>query len=284
MASGRAQRNRLKAALREASDSLREASRQCEGASLHAIRVDTASRISAGADQLAAFGRIPANRDRFRRAISNSSGHLRGWACTALTAHSNFPLEAGLFDLVIVDEASQCSLAAVLPLAYRANRLAVVGDPCQLNPIVSLSDGLLQQIAQQAGFDNHALRGRGIHHKDGSAYSAFNIAASPQEPLLLDEPYRCHPRIARWFNQAYYQGDLTVLTDVSAASQRDRHIYWQDVDAAAERPVTGSWLNRAEAEQAVSELRGLIQADYRTDGVVTPFTLKNLSLSPASLG
>ena len=272
LASGRAQRNRLKSALGEASDSLREASRQWEGASLHAIRADTASRISAGADQLAAFGRIPANRDRFRRAISNSSGHLRGWACTALTAHSNFPLEAGLFDLVIVDEASQCSLAAVLPLAYRAKRLAVVGDPYQLNPSVSLSDGLLQQIAHQAGFDNDDLRGRGIHHKDGSAYSAFNIAASPQEPLLLDEHYRCHPRIARWFNQAYYQGDLTVLTDVSAASQLDRHIYWRDVDGAAERPATGSWLNRAEAQQAVSELRGLIEAGYKTVGVLTPFT------------
>ena len=83
--------------------------------------------IYSGADRLAAFDRIPANSDRFKRAIGNSFQHLRGWACTALTAHSNFPLESGLFDLVIVDEASQCSLAAVLPLAYRAKTFGCRG-------------------------------------------------------------------------------------------------------------------------------------------------------------
>ena len=181
-------------------------------------------------------------------------------------------MESGLFDLVIVDEASQCSLAAVLPLAYRAKRLAVVGDPYQLNPIVSLSDGLLQEIATQTGFDNDDLRERGIHHKDGSAYSAFEFAARPQTPVLLNEHYRCHPHIARWFNRTFYKGELTVLTDVSDTSQRDRAIYWCDVDGAVVRPATGSWLNQAEAEQTVKQLRGVIESGYKTVGVVTPFT------------
>ena len=124
-----------------------------------------------------------------------------------------------------------------------------MGDPCQLNPIVSLSDGLLQEIATQAGFDNDDLRERGIHHKDGSAYSAFEFAARPQIPVLLNEHYRCHPHIARWFNRTFYKGELTVLTDVSDTSQRDRTICWVDVEGGAERPATGSWLNQAEAEQ-----------------------------------
>ena len=172
---------------------------------------------------------------------------------------------------MIVDEASQCSLAAVLPLAYRAKRLAVVGDPYQLNPIVSLSDGLLQEIATQTGLDNDGLRERSIHHKDGSAYSAFEFAAKPQKPVLLNEHYRCHPHIARWFNKAFYQDKLTVLTDVSDTSQHDRAICWYDVDGTVERPATGSWLNRAEAEQTVKQLRGVIESGYKTVGVVTPF-------------
>ena len=269
---GRAERQQLKSAVGDPSTSVREADQKWADASLYAIRVDTATRISSGADRLAAFHTIPANSDRFRRAIGNSFHHLRGWACTALTAHSNFPMESGLFDLVIVDEASQCSLAAVLPLAYRAKRLAVVGDPYQLNPIVSLSAGLLQEIATQTGFDNDALRERGIHHKDGSAYSAFEFAARPQTPVLLNEHYRCHPHIARWFNRTFYKGELTVLTDVSDTSQRDRAIYWYDVDGAVVRPATGSWLNQAEAEQTVRQLRGVIESGYKTVGVVTPFT------------
>ena len=269
---GRAERQQLKSAVGDPSTSLREADQKWADASLSAIRADTATRISSGADRLAAFGTIPANSDRFRRAINNSFHHLRGWACTALTAHSNFPMESGLFDLVIVDEASQCSLAAVLPLAYRAKRLAVVGDPYQLNPIVSLSDGLLQEIATQTGFDNADLRERGIHHKDGSAYSAFEFAARPQTPVLLNEHYRCHPHIARWFNRTFYKGELTVLTDVSDTSQRDRAIYWYDVDGTVARPSTGSWLNQAEAEQTVKQLRRVIESGYKTVGVVTPFT------------
>ena len=269
---GRAKRQQLKSAVGDPTISVREADQKWADASLYAIRVDTATRISSGTNRLALFGTIPVSSDRFRRVISNSFRYLRGWACTALTARSNFPLESGLFDLVIVDEASQCSLAAVLPLAYRAKRLAVVGDPYQLNPIVSLSDGLLQEIATQTGLDNDDLRDRGIHYKDGSAYSAFEFVARPQTPVLLNEHYRCHPHIARWFNKTFYKGELTVLTDVSDVSQRDRAIYWYDVDGAAVRPATGSWLNRAEAEETVKQLRGAIESGYKTVGVVTPFT------------
>ena len=268
---GRAERQQLKSAVGDPTTSVREADQKWADASLYAIRTDTATRISSGADRLAAFGTIPANSDRFKRVISNSFQFLRGWACTALTAHSNFPLESGLFDLVIVDEASQCSLAAMLPLAYRAKRLAIVGDPCQLNPIVSLSDRLLQEIATQTGFDNNDLRKRGIHHKDGSAYSAFEFATKPQAPVLLNEHYRCHPHIARWFNKTFYKDDLTVLTDVSDTLQCDRAIYWYDVDGTGKQFDTRSWQNRAEADQSVKQIRGVVESGYKTVGVVTPF-------------
>ncbi len=272
LANKQTERRQLKSAVGDPAISVRDADQKWADASLRAIRVEAAGRVASGADRLAAFNTIPAHSDRFKRAVGNSFRHLRGWACTALTADSNFPLESGLFDLVIVDEASQCSLANVLPLAYRAKRLAVVGDPCQLNPIVSLSDGLLQEIATQTGFDNDDLRERGIHHKSGSAYSAFEFAVRPETPVLLNEHYRCHPHIARWFNRTFYAGELTVLTDVSDTSQRDRAICWVDVDGAATRPPAGSWLNRAEAEQTVRQLRAVIESGYDSVGVVTPFT------------
>ena len=272
LANKRSERQQLKSAVGDPALRVRDAEQKWVAASLRAIRVDVATRIASGADRLADFNTIPAHSDRFKRAIGNSFRHLRGWACTALTADSNFPLESGLFDLVIVDEASQCSLAGVLPLAYRAKRLAVVGDPCQLNPIVSLGDGLLQEIATQTGFDNDDLRERGIHHKYGSAYSAFEFAARPQTPVLLNEHYRCHPHIARWFNRTFYKGELTVLTDVSYTSGRNRAIGWVDVDGTATRPAAGSWFNRAEAEQTVRQLRAVIESGYETVGVVTPFT------------
>ena len=266
-----AEHQRLKAAVGDPATSAREVERNWAEASRCAIRADAAARIRSRADRLARFARAAAGGGSFKRTVANSLDSLRGWACTALSASPNFPLESGLFDLVIVDEASQCSLAAVLPLAYRAKRLAVVGDPCQLQPIVPLGDRLLQDIAVRTGLVSDDLRRRGIHHKDGSAYLAFEIAVRPHAPSLLNEHYRCHPHIARWFNRTFYRDELTVLTEVAETTRRDRTILWQDVDGAAERSSTGSsWLNRAEAEHA-AEWLGKVLESVSTVGVVTPF-------------
>ena len=261
----------LKATVGDPAVSVQDVDREWAEASLCAVRADTAARICSSADRLAVFGRTSAGGESFKRAVANSLESLRGWACTALSANSNFPLEAGLFDLVIVDEASQCSLAAVLPLAYRAKRLAAVGDPCQLQPIVPLGDRFLQEIAAQTGFDSDDLRRRGIHHKHGSAYFAFEFAAKPHAPILLNEHYRCHPYIARWFNRMFYNNRLAVLTEVAETTRRDRTILWQDVEGVAERAPTGSsWLNRVEAEQTVESL-GKVLESTSSVGVITPF-------------
>src|SRR4030066_2206439 len=45
-----------------------------------------------------------------------------------------FPLEEGLFDYVIIDEASQCNQATILHLLYRAKNIIIVGDEKQLGP------------------------------------------------------------------------------------------------------------------------------------------------------
>ena len=267
-----ARRAALANALGDPHDAIRKAHGQCEEASHVAVRAEAHRLVRAGSRRLGAFGRVPAGGVRFRKVVAASKRYLRGWACTALSAHSSFPLDAGLFELVIIDEASQCSLAAVLPLAYRAKRLAVVGDPYQLQPIVSLGDRLLENIAVQSGCDNDDLRRRGLHHKEGSAYAAFEQALEPTEPVLLNEHYRCHPRIAGWFNKCFYDGRLVVLADTTDGRGSDRRIAWLDVSGQAERPGGGrSWLNRAEAEKAVEVVRRAIEVGIRSIGVVTPF-------------
>ena len=266
---GREEHRKLKAEVGDPAIAISGRDRRWAEASLCAIRADSAARMRSGAGRLGIVGRSQAGGPAFRNIVGNALPDLRGWACTALSAGSNFPLEAGLFDLVIVDEASQCSLAAVLPLAYRAKRLAAVGDPCQLQPIVPLGDGLLQTIAEEAGFDSDDLRRRGIHHKSGSAYLAFEYPAGKSAPpVLLNEHYRCHPHIARWFNRTFYNDELTVLTGVS---ERDRAILWQDVEGEAERPRSGtSWCNRAEAGRATERLGDLLKSGWSV-GVVTPY-------------
>ena len=61
------------------------------------------------------------------------------WAVTSLAARGRVPFTAGHFDLVVIDEASQCDIASALPLLFRAKRSVIIGDPQQLRHITALT-------------------------------------------------------------------------------------------------------------------------------------------------
>lgn len=54
--------------------------------------------------------------------------------CNPETACAVFPLTTGLFDLVIIDEASQMYVAEALPLLLRGKRVVIAGDSKQMPP------------------------------------------------------------------------------------------------------------------------------------------------------
>ncbi|MFB8749066.1 AAA domain-containing protein [Streptomyces parvulus] len=70
--------------------------------------------------------------------------------------------------------------------------------------------------------------------------------------LLLDEHFRCHPRIAAISNDFFYDGDLTVLTDTRGRPALPRPaVIWTHVPGrAARQPYGGSWVNEAEMDKA----------------------------------
>jgi len=195
---------------------------------------------------------------------------LRGWACTTYSMKHNFELKAGMFDLVIFDEASQCNLAVILPVAYRAKRLGVIGDPQQLRPVVRVGDFQLRRIAASVKVNEDKLRDKGMHYGEGSAYWAFESVFQPEFPAVLNEHYRCHPTIARWFTQHFYKGELVTLTEVSQMAKRDRNIFWIDVKGEAQKTTGGSWENHLEADQAVEQARIFLQEGLSV-GLLTPF-------------
>ncbi|MFW5845013.1 MAG: AAA family ATPase, partial [Planctomycetota bacterium] len=51
------------------------------------------------------------------------------WACSNLSAPATLPRQAGLFDLLVLDEASQCDIPSIIPLLFRCRRVLAVGDP-----------------------------------------------------------------------------------------------------------------------------------------------------------
>ncbi|MBX9387558.1 AAA domain-containing protein [Streptomonospora nanhaiensis] len=207
---------------------------------------------------------------------------VRAWAVTSRSARA-FPPEAGLFDLVVVDEAGQCTIADVLPLLYRAKRALVIGDPHQLQPVNGLDAVEDRRLQREAGLDERWLDDRSLAYTRSSAYAAAAaaVARSDGEVLWLDEHYRCHPDIVTPVNRRFYGGRLAVRTRTDAlAAPADRAVRWIDVRGRTDRPGGRSCRNAAEAQRVIELLRELWRELPRevTIGVVTPFLAQRREL------
>ena len=204
------------------------------------------------------------------------------WATTNLSARTNFPLEDGYFDLVIIDEASQCDMPSALPLLYRAKRVIIIGDPNQLKHVATLTEKNNQDLAAKYGISLGSF--------SYSANSLFDIAqrSAGTQPgtLLLNEHFRSDARVIGFSNQEFYDNRLQIKTDLSLRGidksflNANGGIFWVNVAGQAERPSTGSAFNQDE-EQCVAEMlpafRAFLQGarlDGSSIGVVTPYRLQ----------
>ncbi|WP_152690871.1 AAA domain-containing protein [Jiangella alkaliphila] len=204
--------------------------------------------------------------------------HLGGWAVTPHDA-GQLALEPGMFDLVVIDDAHHCPVSAALPLLFRARRALVVGDPRQGLRAPALSDHRLRRARRGAGLSAGFLSERRLSFRGDSVFDA--ALPNVEEPLLLDEHDGAHPGIARIVDEHFYEGRLTVVTDVGAlprahdAETGDATLLlWEDVTGTPERGANGgSWRNQAEIDRvvwAVKELREQLPEDA-TIAVATPF-------------
>lgn len=211
--------------------------------------------------------------------VANVLTHVRGWAVTCQSAR-RFPPRPALFNLVVIDEASQCPIPHVVPLLFRARRALIVGDVMQLPHISGLSPRQDRELRNRhsigsAWADEHCQSLR--RH---SAFHAAQRAAGGS--LLLDEHYRSHPQIAALANRLFYGGELTVLTEIRGRpALTGRSIRWHDVTGQAIRgPNGGSWRNPDETAQTVECVEHLLAQlpPKATIGVVTPYAAQSTDL------
>src|SRR5206468_10236429 len=66
-----------------------------------------------------------------------------------------FPCEPGLFDTVIIDEASQCDLPSMTPVLYRAKQAIIAGDSKQMQAqrFAFTSNQVAAQAWREQGLD-----------------------------------------------------------------------------------------------------------------------------------
>jgi very-short-patch-repair endonuclease len=182
------------------------------------------------------------------------------WLASPEVVAEVFPLERGLFDLVIFDEASQLAVERAVPVVYRGARVVIAGDEQQMPP-----SHLFQARADE---DDDEEESDVPPDESAEAESLLMLAKRIYGFDYLSWHYRSrYPDLIEFSNHAYYEGRLTVGAAVERASSRTP-IEWVRVNG-----VWSGRTNAVEVARAVDTLAALLTAArdeaFRSVGIIT---------------
>ncbi|MBD5522184.1 MAG: DUF2726 domain-containing protein [Lachnospiraceae bacterium] len=127
-------------------------------------------------------------------------------ATTCISAHRIGEAEP-MFDMVIMDEASQCNVAVSLVPIVRGESLMLVGDPQQLNPVI-----LLDEITNTKLKKRYSVADEYDYRKN-SIYKTYLSCDAVSDEILLHNHYRCHKSIIEFNNLKYYNSKLNIMSE-----------------------------------------------------------------------
>ncbi|WP_405934151.1 AAA domain-containing protein [Streptomyces longwoodensis] len=194
---------------------------------------------------------------RYRRdaqaALRKAQTAVPAWIMPLHQVAETVPMDRpGLFDVVIVDEASQSGLEAML-LSWLADRMVVVGDSKQVSPsnvglkqdeYFHLRDRLLTALEPDV---------RTLFGPDSSFFDLTEALSAGRGTLRLKEHFRCMPEIISFSNDLCYNRDLLPLRQYGA----DRL-----------PPVRTVYVESGEAVGANTRLANTAEAQALVDAIV----------------
>lgn len=193
------------------------------------------------------------------------------WLASVLGTPKRIPLDDGLFDLVIFDEASQCDIASALPLFARAKRAVVVGDDRQLSFIPQLGQAQDRNLMKAQGLPTSGM-GRFAQSRQSLFDFAKRVPSVPR--VMLRHQYRSAGPIVDYISETFYGGQLTTSYDprtIRPPKAQKPGIAWSHVAGPAVAQQGN--VNPAEAAAIASHVRMLLveQGYDGTLGVISPF-------------
>lgn len=170
------------------------------------------------------------------------------WLVSPEAASEIFPLQRGLFDLVIFDESSQLAVERALPSLYRGKRSLIAGDEKQLRP-----------------FDLFQVRGAEENVDEVTeTESLLVLAMRILTPRYLSWHYRSrYQELIDFSNHAFYDGNLEIAANVQ------RRFDTAPIDFI---PCPGVWderTNPVEAEKVVDVIHWLLSEGEARKAVPT---------------
>lgn len=186
------------------------------------------------------------------------------WVLPQWRVSETIPAEVGLFDLVIVDEASQSDIWA-LPALLRGKKLLVVGDHKQVSPsaVGTAEERVRELVNRFLGDQPHGSE----MTPDKSIYDLARVVFAGNS-VMLKEHFRSVPAIIEFSNREFYEGDIRPLRVPKANERLDPPL----VDVFVRGGCRSKDVNKAEALAIVKEIGNILgnpQFDGRSIGVVT---------------
>jgi hypothetical protein len=182
--------------------------------------------------------------------------------CTTCAGAGDKRFSGLRFQQVLIDEATQaCEPECLIPVVYGAKQLILVGDHCQLGPVIMYKRAATAGLAQSL-FERLIMLGI--------------------RPTRLQVQYRMHPSLSEFSSNTFYEGSLQ-----NGVTQADRTSPYEIAWPIASKPMyfyvsTGpeeisgsgtSFLNRAEAGIVERIVTSFLRAGVTPGqiGVITPY-------------
>lgn len=167
-----------------------------------------------------------------------------------------------IYDLIIVDEASQSDILTTLLTMNITKNIVVIGDTKQLSQIdnqdiYDVSDKLanIYQIDEE------------YRYKDNSILKSMSSLKTKPKEAFLREHYRCDLRIIKFCNEKFYSNQLIICTETSENDPLEV-VYTVEGNHARKNPNGTGQYNARECDEIINILKN---NDTDSVGIITPF-------------
>lgn len=129
------------------------------------------------------------------------------WCVNSLKIAEAIPLQQDLFDVAIIDEASQCDIASSLPVLYRAKKAVVIGDNKQLKHISFLAKNKEKSFFKKNNVqpdEQLVWRYRTNSLYDWALYY-------PDKQIMLKNQYRMPEKLFDFSNKHFYNNSIQTI-------------------------------------------------------------------------
>lgn len=193
---------------------------------------------------------------------------------------SCLPMQKDLFDIAIVDEATQCDIASCLPIMQRAKKIVVAGDTNQLRHISFLAKTQMQRYQKQYNIIDTL---RFNYRKKSLLDFTLESTEKGNQIVLLDEHYRSLPDIIRFSNTTFYGEALRVMTQTPVNTHKQAVFLHRTVGIQEENGVNNEEINLiiTHVKNIVIKEKEIHKSKATSIGILSPFRQQTSFLTKA---